>query len=358
MIDSLHIRNFRGFHDLLIPQLNDFTLLGGGNNAGKSSVLEALELYHSRINPAIFIQLHALRGIPQLLVDPMLIWAPFFWKFDLNNTITIEPTFERKRTVMKLAYQGSLPPRIPPKPAIQNSGMQSITTSQTPSIVYALSCELSGENETEIQRSTFTLSNTGEIGVQVEFSRSNSPYGYMGSRAVSNAADDARRYGDLDVQNKSAPILRFLQIVEPRLKGLSTQPLGNISVIHGDIGLERKIPIYHMGDGVVRALQMILLISTVPGGLVMIDELGSGIHHSIMSRVVEAIADAAEEFKVQLIATTHSYELLEETHRGLAKKHSGGFTYIRLDRESDKVTPQIYDHEMLGIALEKAWEVR
>ena len=45
MLDSLLIKNFRALEHLEVPQLGRVNLLVGKNNAGKSSVLEALRLY-------------------------------------------------------------------------------------------------------------------------------------------------------------------------------------------------------------------------------------------------------------------------------------------------------------------------
>jgi len=45
MLDSLHIKNFRCFEDLTIPSLGRVNLIVGKNNSGKSTLLEAINLY-------------------------------------------------------------------------------------------------------------------------------------------------------------------------------------------------------------------------------------------------------------------------------------------------------------------------
>ena len=44
MLDRLRIRNYRVFDDLDIPRLSRVNVVAGGNNAGKTSLLEALFL--------------------------------------------------------------------------------------------------------------------------------------------------------------------------------------------------------------------------------------------------------------------------------------------------------------------------
>src|SRR5229473_4617520 len=45
ILNSLEIRNFRGFQHLTIEHLGRVNLIVGKNNIGKSSLLEALQLY-------------------------------------------------------------------------------------------------------------------------------------------------------------------------------------------------------------------------------------------------------------------------------------------------------------------------
>ena len=44
-LPSLSISGFRGFQDLLIPQLGRVTLLTGRNGVGKTTVLDAMRIY-------------------------------------------------------------------------------------------------------------------------------------------------------------------------------------------------------------------------------------------------------------------------------------------------------------------------
>ena len=55
ILNSLEIRNFRAFHDLKIEHLGRVNLLVGKNNVGKTSLLEALQLYASRASTPTFI---------------------------------------------------------------------------------------------------------------------------------------------------------------------------------------------------------------------------------------------------------------------------------------------------------------
>jgi predicted ATPase len=194
--------------------------------------------------------------------------------------------------------------------------------------------------------------------MEVEYAANDpTPVTFLSSRATSNMRDDALRFGALDVANKASEILDFMKIVEPRLQSLSAVAIGNGTVVHGDLGLGTKMPIYYMGDGAVRILNMILGIATSTNGVLLIDEFGNGLHYSILSRVCEAVAAAAQRYNVQVIATTHSYEFLKEAHKGFSSAKTG-FSFIRVDRVDEGHVAKTYDYEMLDLALAQGLEIR
>ena len=61
ILDSLEIRNFRGFEHLQIERLGRVNLIVGKNNVGKTSLLEALQLYARRGDPALIWEMLDIR---------------------------------------------------------------------------------------------------------------------------------------------------------------------------------------------------------------------------------------------------------------------------------------------------------
>src|SRR5580692_2488096 len=50
LLNSLHIKGFRGFTDFKIDGLGQVNLIIGRNNAGKTSLLEAICLLHTEVD--------------------------------------------------------------------------------------------------------------------------------------------------------------------------------------------------------------------------------------------------------------------------------------------------------------------
>jgi hypothetical protein len=73
-------------------------------------------------------------------------------------------------------------------------------------------------------------------------------------------------------------------------------------------GVERPVPIGSLGDGIWRMLVIAIAITQSRGGVLLVDEIDTGLHHSIMSEMWQLIYNTAKELDVQVFATTHSYD--------------------------------------------------
>src|SRR5215470_910197 len=90
MLQDLHIRGFKGFRDLQLTDLSRVTLVGGKNNVGKTSLLEAIFLFYDTADPAIFFRHLGWRGIDTALTDAETLFSPVFTDFNMENTISFE----------------------------------------------------------------------------------------------------------------------------------------------------------------------------------------------------------------------------------------------------------------------------
>ena len=150
-------------------------------------------------------------------------------------------------------------------------------------------------------------------------------------------------------------LLEALQVMEPRLRSVEDNSASGTPMIWGDIGLTEMIPLRVMGEGMTRVARIVLGISGAPGGVILVDEVENGIHHSVMSKVWKAIATAAEQFDTQIFATTHSYECVEKAHEGLGVD---GFRYHRLSSENGANQVVTYDAEALQASIDFGFEIR
>lgn len=357
MITSFKVTHFKCFRDLTIP-LTRITLLGGQNGVGKTSLLEALFLPFDRMNPQMINRLYAWRGVPLVSLDPAQMFAPLFLDYDMHQEVVLSSVVDGVEERMVLSLNRSyLPPAHRARPVSPNEGALPAQTDRAFEPGFALDVRF------EVGRASPQVAHLRPhphgMTLHVDFAEFRGrPATFLTARGQRDPNDDSQRYGSLDIRGKQDSILPFLRIIEGRLRSLSAVPVGDVSVLHGDVGLERKLPIAHMGDGLSRLLSIVLAIATSEKGLVLVDEFENGIHYSAMSSVWRGMSAAAREFDTQVVGTTHSYECLKAAHEGLANGSEDDFTYIRLDNEDGRIVPKVYSHATLGAALQAGWEVR
>jgi AAA15 family ATPase/GTPase len=357
MITGLEIKGFKRFKHLSISQLSRTTLVGGRNNVGKTSLLEAIFLFFDRINPQMVTNQYSRRGVSILPLEPETMWSPIFNNYRMKQGIDISVTYGNITETMKITFNPNyLPSLVQADKAGTSSQHLQIKTDQKPTPSYAL----------DIVYKTNGIKGTSHLTVGIEgiglhvdkMGATETQAIVISSRQIVPPNEDAERYGKLDIVGEEDDILEFLRIIEPNLKTLSSVTIGNISMVHGDIGLQRKIPVPYMGEGVSKLLSIILAIANTKGGIVLIDEFENGFHYSVMQKIWEGIGKAAKKYDCQVIATTHSYECLEAAYNGFSGDLEKDFTYLRLDSVGDETKAKIFDYKMLKVAIESNMEVR
>ena len=165
------------------------------------------------------------------------------------------------------------------------------------------------------------------------------------------------------VQAGSAPeIIADIRKLFPHIKALiPTFESPSKANVLADVGYQQPIPISELGDGVKQALNILLPIPRLANGVLLCDEIAVGIHSSKLPDFVRQLAWMAKKSSCQIIATTHSYELLAAAHGAFSKDdmNPNDLTYIRMDRlEDGAIVATNFDHSSLGVAIAENWEVR
>ena len=82
--------------------------------------------------------------------------------------------------------------------------------------------------------------------------------------------------------------------VEPRLKRLPVIPISSVPTVHAELkGHVRLIPIPLLGDGMARLLSLAVSTGNAEVGIVLVDQIKNGLHHTVMRKVWNGIAQFA-----------------------------------------------------------------
>lgn len=209
-----------------------------------------------------------------------------------------------------------------------------------------------------------TIDEDNEVRIGIESQEgeleSFSPSEFISSNIATLPTDEAERFSNLEAINRQNEIIEILKILEPRLKRLAVLVNKGIPTIYGDIGLDSLIPIPLMGQGIGHLLSIVLAIFNHENGTVLIDEIENGLHHSMTTKIWQAIAESARKTNNQIFATTHSIECIESAHKAFSESDEYSFSYYRLERkkDSDNIKVLTYNKNTINTSIDLNWEMR
>lgn len=367
MFENLRIKNFRLFDDLEIGDLKRINLLAGRNNTGKTAVLEAMYLLASVGNPRRAIDVKGIRGISKTSGSPGRVptsyWKPLYSQLNMQRSIEISGAHSH---LGRLALAISLerrddsetpePYRFPTSQVAQgvaDSAQETVSLDLSERLADPWALHFSWATDTERNTCDMRMTEHGDQAVSKDLGIPLQPI-YL-SLGPGNAHEDAVRLGQLRAHKKGDLLTKALQVVEPSLESVEDNSATGSPMILGDIGLPELTPLSAMGEGVTRMARIVLATSMVPGGVLLVDEIENGFHHSVMQKVWSVVEEAAQQFDAQVIATTHSYECLMAAHDALSDE----WRLHRLDRaKSGSSRCVTYDTETVAAAIRHDLEVR
>ncbi len=360
MFESLRIRNYRVFSDLEIRDLSRINLIGGKNNSGKTSLLEAIFLLAGGGNAKALLNVNVIRelaaepGSTRQAVD--ILWKPIFHDMDMSCPIEIEGRYSPHGSLsLEISSERMQTASFPLESTPVMEGMTSmadLANGHSLTVRYANNGVIRSEGHIVLKNREYEI---GQDAVDVPFNLT------ILTSQSGNVQEDAIRLGRLRQQKQGDLLLESLQVIEPRLQSVEDNSASGAPMIWGDIGLSELVPLAVMGDGMTRLARLILAIASCPDGVVLVDEVENGIQHSVMSKVWKSIAAVAERFDTQIFATTHSYECIEKAYEGLG---ADGFRFLRVRLPDAPLTPYLpsrsvtYTPEMMETAIRHNMEIR
>lgn len=356
---SVTIENYKGIRKLTVPELAPFTLIGGQNDVGKSSFLEAIFLFFDRQNPAALFSHLSWRNVGTIEGNASTVWETAFHQLDTSEPIIITMRDTngveqdvRYRIVQNYVAQQSfsaLPVQNIERPILETQGASNVALGV-----------VAKQGSKTLQNTYVTVGLGGITSAGQVHKTENRPAVYLGFMRTSDPGS-AGRLTKIMSEKKEEKYVKILQLIDDRIEKIAVGAISNgPPFIMAQLkDLPRLVPINFLGSGVAIVLTAALAISAAAGGTVLIDEIETGIHHSVLPDIISALSDLAYENKTQIIATTHSYECIKNTAKVFKNKEAGRFAYLRIDRVDNKgLVAKIYPNDALEFALESEWEVR
>ena len=107
-----------------------------------------------------------------------------------------------------------------------------------------------------------------------------------------------------------------------------------------------------------RIFGIALALVNAKEGMLLIDEIDSGLHYSVQPDLWRMIFQVAARLNVQVFATTHSWDCVEAFQQAAMEDQQEEGLLIRLHEQDGEMISTLFDERKLGIATRDDIEVR
>lgn len=310
MLDTIKIQNFKGFKDTRIAPLRMVNLIIGGQNVGKTSVLEAVYATST-------LELQTVGGV----------FRPSEGS-DLRRSMAAFGSPDLYLSVRHTDGRGLI---------VAARGLDQMRMSDKPSVPIMSADGIQG--------------------------RSMGPFsgGFPCSAIpvhLPSQLDLVTQFGQVILARKKKELLALLRQVDGRLESLDAIAPDGEQRIYAEIdGVSQSLPLTQMGHGFSRLVHLFSKLLVSDAKLALIDEVENGIHYSALPILFQGIKTVAQERQVQSLITTHSWDCLRAACE-VFEDTPELFQVIRLERHGDDIQAVCIDGPRMQRLMAEDREVR
>lgn len=373
-IKSLSIQDFRGFRRLEMTDLGRINLIVGTNNSGKTTVLEAINLLAANGDtPAIWSMLNQrgeASGVERSAADlgsskPIQVWRLFHgFGIEIGAAFRICGIADGSIIASMATIEEYDPQTLGVKFPLGDPSEEVL-----PPLLVRIRWSRSNSDETDI-----LIPVRGRDGTSSGAIHRNPRHGAQGFPlrflTASSLTVDAviSLLDDIVLTPEEDLVTDALRIIEPTINRIASsgverlrsgvQPSSRGGVLVRLEGVRNRVPIGSLGDGIWRMLGLALNIVHSRDGILLVDDIDTGLHHTAMENMWKFLDSATKTYNVQVFATTHSrdcYESLAAIAHSSVSENSD-VTIQRIERGREQAVA--YTEQMITAAAKHDIEVR
>ena len=315
MIRTLRLENYRSFEDYELRDLARVNLLVGPNNCGKTSILEAVHLLVSRGDPRVLIEAASRRGEVHVTIDDDGYRAVRYHlnhqfhghRFDAGTRLSISSDDGIGRVQMDIEEA--------------KGGQTRDLFEMETGTIQPLDLRIRRRADKNI---VLSLSEDGSLHwhpqamrrAALRSSRASPPSQFVTAESL-EAHAMAEVWDQVLINGREAEVIEAMRILQADLASihfLTGEPTGGARGLAGIVLAFQaggpRIPIGSYGDGMRRLLALSLSLVQTGGGFLLIDEIDTGLHWTVMEEMWRLVVETAMRSSIQVFATTHSLDCI------------------------------------------------
>jgi AAA15 family ATPase/GTPase len=371
---SIKIKNYKNLNSIELNGLSSVNLIMGNNNVGKTTLLEAIQIYASDGNIMSILDILDMRGVlcnstdvEALLEKQLDSFSSLFTGGKLLQFMAegiqlkaIKEDIEKELEI-KLVQFEELREDGFDKPYRRKILEFDEHLSHDPNIGYGILV-----TKTNVNEAHKTLNALGQRIRQILPIQNLTPVEFVKTTQISKE-ENAVLFDKIALTDLEDELIFALNIIEPKIEAINflnddfsgvrlyRQTKPRVPFVVFELN-SQKIRLSSMGDGINRILTIVLALLNAKDGFLLIDEFDSGLHYSVQTKLWKIVYKLSEKLNVQVFATTHSNDCIrsfieaDSTQKG---------TLIRLEQVNKDIKSVIFkDRDRLKFAVEHNIEIR
>ena len=317
MIRALRLENYRSFEEYELRGLARVNLLVGPNNCGKTSLLEAVQLLVTGGDPRVLIDSARRRSESSTEPDEEArratrypVYHQFYGRaFSLGTGLTISSDDGLGRVRMEIVEAEAEEPR----------DLFEVFEGQGPPLALKIRRPASKDDI------HLLLAEDGSIDWRAPAMRHRSfavsrrklpPTQFVTAESL-QAREMAAVWNQVEVQGRESEVVESMRILQEDLDSIrflsgdaTGRPGTSPSIVLGFQAGTPRFPIGSYGDGMRRLLALSLSLVRAAEGFLLVDEIDTGLHWSVMEEMWKLVVETAMKSSIQVFATTHSLDCI------------------------------------------------
>lgn len=378
VLDLLEIKNFRAFKHLRIEKLGRVNLIVGANNVGKTSLLEALYLYVEQGNLELIWEILGARdergssiGQGERTIEDNIEALKYLFHGrqevkDHHSIVQIGPIdVQDDNFNIEVVWYAISPESYSGLGSI--GGLESLNNPQ----LRRLEPE---EARAAKQAIPYLAVSTGQQFIEiyplapetrrtfpVRNNKGRMPSIFIYAKGITKI-QTGQLWDDIALTDLEGDVLFALRLICADVERVSLIAEKNIYQQRSPIvklaGTSIPIPLRSLGEGMSRMFGIILALVNAKDGVLLIDEVDTGLHYSVLPDVWKLIFEVAHRLNVQVFATTHSWDCIQAFQQASDENKEEEGMLIRLEQRDGDVYPVMFNEQKLNIAARELIKVR
>ena len=305
MLETLKLHRYRGFESYRLTDLTRVNLLVGKNNCGKTSILEAVELLVSGGSASALHESAVRRG--ELDDDGADISHVFYGhectpgtRFDLSS-----PDSKQRLvgSILSLDDVGE----AADKWEATTKRRRGFDSEEEPAAAFGLSLVSDGQ-----QPVVLPISENGSFLEYLWPHYARSGRSRRDVRFLNFEPTSMRMaWNAVVAEKRETEIVEAMRILMPEIDSVHFLAGHRRGILVGQRNIRSRLPVGSYGDGMRRLLAVSLALVATENGCLLIDEIDTGFHWTVMKDMWRLVVEGARRSNVQVFATTHSYDCIK-----------------------------------------------